>query len=82
MIIDSHCHAWTTWPYDTSVPDPQHRGVIEQLLFEMDKEGVDRANKTLRNVTGAWVKEQKVEISDGVVVAWHVVLEVTFVLDD
>jgi flavin-binding protein dodecin len=46
------------------------------------KEGVDRANKTLRNVTGAWVKEQKVEISDGAVVAWHVVLEVTFVLDD
>jgi len=46
------------------------------------KEGVDRANKTLRNVTGAWVKEQKVEISGGAVVAWHVVLEVTFVLDD
>jgi hypothetical protein len=46
------------------------------------KEGIDRANKTLRNVTGAWVKEQKVEISDGAVVAWHVVLEVTFVLED
>ncbi len=43
MIIDSHCHAWTTWPYDTSVPDPQHRGTIERLLFEMDREGVDRA---------------------------------------
>ena len=43
MIVDSHCHAWTTWPYDTSVPDPQHRGTIEQLLFEMDKEGVDKA---------------------------------------
>ena len=36
MIVDSHCHAWTTWPYDTSVPDPQHRGTIERLLFEMD----------------------------------------------
>ena len=43
MIVDSHCHAWTTWPYDTSVPDPQHRGTIERLLFEMDKEGVDKA---------------------------------------
>ncbi|WP_395940254.1 dodecin domain-containing protein [Arthrobacter sp. KBS0703] len=30
----------------------------------------------------AWVKEQKVEIADGNVVAWHVVLEVTFVLED
>ncbi|WP_223915317.1 dodecin domain-containing protein [Arthrobacter sp. NicSoilC12] len=28
------------------------------------------------------MKEQKVEISDGAVVAWHVVLEVTFVLED
>jgi predicted TIM-barrel fold metal-dependent hydrolase len=43
MIVDSHCHAWTTWPYDTSVPDPGHRGTIERLLFEMDREGVDRA---------------------------------------
>ncbi|MBT2551516.1 dodecin family protein [Arthrobacter sp. ISL-5] len=46
------------------------------------KEGIARANKTLRGVSGAWVKEQKVEIADGSVVAWHVVLEVTFVLDD
>ena len=46
------------------------------------KEGITRANKTLRGVTGAWVKEQKVEIADGNVVAWHVVLEVTFVLED
>lgn len=46
------------------------------------KEGVERANKTLRGVTGAWVKDQKIEIHDGVVVAWHVVLEVTFILDD
>lgn len=43
MIVDSHCHAWTTWPYDASVPDPDSRGRIEQLLFEMDKHGVDKA---------------------------------------
>lgn len=43
--------------------------------------GVDRANETLRNVSGAWVKEQKVELEDGVIVAWQVALEVTFVLD-
>lgn len=44
--------------------------------------GVARANKTLRGVTGAWVKEQKVEVSGGSIVSWRVVLEVTFVLDD
>jgi len=45
------------------------------------KEGIERANKTLRGVSGAWVKDQKVDIKDGAVVAWHVVLEVTFVLE-
>ncbi|MDJ0334360.1 dodecin family protein [Salinibacterium sp. G-O1] len=44
--------------------------------------GIARAGKTLRGVTGAWVKEQKVEVTDGAIAAWHVVLEVTFVLDD
>jgi flavin-binding protein dodecin len=44
--------------------------------------GIERASKTLRGVTGAWVKEQKVEVSGGAISAWHVVLEVTFVLDD
>jgi predicted TIM-barrel fold metal-dependent hydrolase len=43
VIVDSHCHAWTTWPYDTSVPDPESRGRIEQLVFEMDRNGVDKA---------------------------------------
>ena len=43
--------------------------------------GVERANATLRNVTGAWVKDQKVEITDGQIIAWQVVLEVTFILD-
>jgi flavin-binding protein dodecin len=43
--------------------------------------GVDRANATLRNVTGAWVKDQKVEVEGGQISAYQVVLEVTFILD-
>jgi len=43
--------------------------------------GVARAAETLRNVSGAWVKEQKVEATDGRITAWSVTLEVTFVLD-
>ncbi|MEO7006597.1 MAG: dodecin family protein [Terrimesophilobacter sp.] len=43
--------------------------------------GIDRANQTLRNVAGAWVKEQKVEIDNGNISGWEVVLEVTFVLE-
>jgi predicted TIM-barrel fold metal-dependent hydrolase len=42
-IIDSHCHAWMYWPYQPPVPDPEHRGLVEQLLHEMDVNGVDEA---------------------------------------
>ena len=44
--------------------------------------GVERASQTLRNLTSAWVKEQRVEISDGAIVGYQVNLMVTFVLDD
>jgi len=43
MIIDSHCHAWRYWPYQPEVPDPTSRGLVEQLIFEMDQNGVDAA---------------------------------------
>lgn len=43
MIVDSHCHAWRAWPYQPPVPDPASRGRVEQLLWEMDQNGVDRA---------------------------------------
>lgn len=44
--------------------------------------GVSRANKTLKNVTGAWVKDQSMEISKGKVVLYKVVMKVTFILND
>jgi flavin-binding protein dodecin len=44
--------------------------------------GVSRANKTLRNVTSAWVKEQRVDVKDGKIVGYQVNMMVTFVLDD
>lgn len=43
MIIDSHCHAWTYWPYQPPVPDPDSRGRVEQLFNEMDLNGIDKA---------------------------------------
>lgn len=44
--------------------------------------GITRASQTLRQVTSAWVKEQRVEVRDGAVVGYQVNLLVTFVLDD
>ena len=43
--------------------------------------GIARSNETLRNVSGAWVKDQKVEVADGRITSWQVTLEVTFVLE-
>ena len=43
MIIDSHCHAWERWPYEPPVPDFHAKGRFEQLLSEMDRNGVDQA---------------------------------------
>lgn len=43
MIFDCHTHAWRYWPYRPEVPDPRSRGLVEQLLWEMDRHQVDRA---------------------------------------
>ena len=44
--------------------------------------GVERASKTLDNVTGAWVQEMKVDVADGKVTAYRVNMKVTFILND
>lgn len=44
--------------------------------------GIARADKTLRNVTGAWVKGQKVKAQKGKVTEYRVLLKVSFILDD
>ena len=44
------------------------------------EQGVARATETLKNVRGAWVQDQKVEIVDGKITAYRVTLKVTFVL--
>lgn len=45
-------------------------------------QGIERANKTLRNVKGAWVKDQEVTIDNGRISGYKVILKVTFVLTD
>jgi flavin-binding protein dodecin len=44
--------------------------------------GITRAEKTLRNLTGAWIKSQKVVIEKGKITEYRVLLKVTFVLQD
>ena len=42
--------------------------------------GIARANKTLENVKGAWIKGQKVVIQSGKIAEYRVTMKVTFVL--
>jgi hypothetical protein len=46
------------------------------------KEGIARANKTLRNVRSAWIKEQHVRVSNDAITEYQVNRMVTFIIDD
>ena len=46
------------------------------------QQGLARASKTLRNVKSAWIKEQRVIVTDGRVSEYQVNMMVTFILDD
>lgn len=45
-------------------------------------QGISRAAKTLRNVKGAWIKEQHIDIDGDRVTRYRVNMLVTFVLDE
>jgi flavin-binding protein dodecin len=45
------------------------------------RQGIERAQKTLRNVKSAWVKEQRVNIGRDGAIEFQANIMVTFVLD-
>jgi flavin-binding protein dodecin len=53
----------------------------DQSFEDAIRVGIQRATSTLRHVSGAWIKEQKVEINEGNVVGYQVIMEITFVLE-
>lgn len=44
--------------------------------------GIQRANKTLENVTSAWIQDQEVAIQNGKITEYKVKIKITFVLKD
>lgn len=54
----------------------------EKSFEDAIQQGVARATKTLKNVKGAWVENQKVVIEDNKVVEFRVNMRVSFVLED
>jgi flavin-binding protein dodecin len=45
------------------------------------EDGIKRANKSLKNVTSAWVADQKVTVDGGKITSYQVRLKITFVLE-
>ncbi len=46
------------------------------------KSGIERADKTIDKIKGAWVQQITVECDDGKITDWRVNMKVTFVLKD
>jgi dodecin len=46
------------------------------------KAGLDRANKTLQNVTAAWIQDQEVAVENGNITEYRVRMKITFILKD
>lgn len=46
------------------------------------EKGIARASSTIKNVSGAWIKDQKINISEGRATEYQVAMIITFVLND
>lgn len=75
----------------SSKSSPAHNSIarVTEIISTSDKSfddavnaGVKRASKTLRDVRGAWIKEMKVDISNGKITNYRVDMLVTFVVDE
>ena len=53
----------------------------EKSFEDAIRQGLERATKTLRGITAAWIKEQRVTLQDGKVKHYQVNLQITFVLE-
>lgn len=54
----------------------------EKSFEDAIQSAVTRATQTLRNVRGAWVKEQQIKIDNGRIIEYQVNLMITFVLEE
>jgi hypothetical protein len=53
-----------------------------QSFEDAIREGIERANKTLRQVRSAWIKEQRVNIARDGTLEFQANVMLTFVLED
>jgi len=46
------------------------------------QKGIERANKTLTDVKGAWISSQEVSVEGGKIIEYRVLMKVTFILKE
>lgn len=49
---------------------------------EAVQEGITRAHETLKHVQSAWIQDQQVQIENGKITEYRVIMKVTFILKD
>ena len=54
----------------------------ESSFEDAIQQGIARISKTVNNVEGAWIKEQKVGVTNGKISKYHVIMIVSFVIND
>lgn len=54
----------------------------EKSFDDAVNQGILRANKTLKNITSAWVADQRVSVKDGAITSYNVRMKITFILED
>jgi len=53
----------------------------EKSFEDAVQQGIQRATATLRNVKGAWIKEQEVHVEGNRISLYKVIMKVTFILE-
>ena len=53
-----------------------------QSFEDAIRQGLERATRTLRGVTAAWIKDQRVKLENGKATEYQVNMQITFVLDE
>ena len=62
--------------------DPVEWDTFLVAVEDAIRQGIDRANKTLRQVRSVWIKEQYVRVENGKPSEYQVNMMVTFIIDD
>ena len=50
-------------------------------LDDAIKQGIERASDTVSDIQGAWIKDQSIELKDGKISQYKVIMRMTFLVD-